>query len=115
MSEMESELKGAPVAAPELDRLLSVEPSGVMRDTFVGIGRDYGPLRIYGGHLLGQALAAAFATVGDHMLAHSLHAYFLKTGAPESMNGPRGLLLVPTPIRRASSPTRQSSDAREAV
>lgn len=66
-----------------LDHVVAVEPSGVARDLYVGVGRNYGPLRIYGGHLLGQALAAAFATVGGRMLAHSLHANFLKTGAPD--------------------------------
>ncbi len=66
-----------------LDRLLAVMPAGIAVDTYVGAGHDYGPLRLYGGHLLGQALAAAFATVPAHKLAHSLHAYFLKTGDPD--------------------------------
>jgi acyl-CoA thioesterase II len=68
-------------AQPALDLAMAVTPSGVLRDTFVGPGRDYGMFRVYGGHLLGQGLAAAFATVSTAMHAHSLHAYFLKTGA----------------------------------
>lgn len=84
MTVVDSGQEGAPATAgTTLDRLLAVEPTGVIRDTFVGQGHDYGPLRVYGGHLLGQALAAAFLTVGDGMRAHSLHAYFLKTGLPD--------------------------------
>ena len=52
-------------------------------EVFVGAPRDYGPLRIYGGHFLGQALAAAFRTVPEPRLAHSLHAYFLRAGIPD--------------------------------
>ena len=37
----------------------------------------------YGGQLLAQALAAAHATVNDDRRVHSLHAYFLRSGAPE--------------------------------
>jgi acyl-CoA thioesterase II len=80
---VDSGREGAPATAGNtLDRLLGVQRTGVIRDTFVGQGHDYGPLRVYGGHLLGQGLAAAFSTVGEAMRAHSLHAYFLKTGAP---------------------------------
>jgi len=67
-----------------LDHRLAVTPAGVLRDTYLGAGFDYGPLRIYGGHLLGQGLAAAFATVPAGRNAHSLHAHFLKTGRPDS-------------------------------
>lgn len=74
----------APAAAGTLEQLMSVTASGVMRDVFIGRGHDYGALRMYGGHLLGQSLAAGLATVGRSMLAHSLHASFLKTGAPDA-------------------------------
>jgi acyl-CoA thioesterase II len=79
-----SDAAPAPWAGNELalDRWMTVEPDAASADRFVGPGRDYGSLRIYGGHLLGQALAAAFATVEAPKLAHSLHAYFLATGAP---------------------------------
>jgi acyl-CoA thioesterase-2 len=39
--------------------------------------------RVFGGQVLGQALAAANRTVEDHA-AHSLHAYFLRPGAPDA-------------------------------
>jgi acyl-CoA thioesterase-2 len=67
-------------AAPlALDALLTLAP-GAAPGAFVGPGRDYGVLRIYGGHLIGQALAAAFETVEPAKLAHSLSAQFLRTG-----------------------------------
>ncbi len=36
----------------------------------------------YGGHFLGQATAAALATVDDDRSVHSIHAYFLRAGQP---------------------------------
>lgn len=68
--------------ATALDVLLAVDPDPTAPDHFIGAARDYGPLRVYGGHFLGQALAAAFRTVPEPRLAHSLHAYFLRTGNP---------------------------------
>jgi acyl-CoA thioesterase-2 len=38
--------------------------------------------RVFGGQVLGQALAAASRTVPDERGAHSLHAYFLRPGDP---------------------------------
>jgi acyl-CoA thioesterase-2 len=38
--------------------------------------------RVFGGQLLGQALAAASFTVSGDVLAHSLHAYFARPGIP---------------------------------
>jgi acyl-CoA thioesterase-2 len=64
------------------DDLLDVT-QGPTDDVWIGAGRDYGPLRIYGGHFLGQALAAAFHTVPEPKLAHSLHAYFVRAGIPD--------------------------------
>lgn len=37
--------------------------------------------RIFGGHVIAQALAAAYRTVEDR-LCHSLHAYFIRPGDP---------------------------------
>lgn len=36
--------------------------------------------RVFGGQVLAQALTAAYATVPDHRLAHSVGAYFLRSG-----------------------------------
>ncbi len=69
-----------------LDQIVRVDASPLLPDTFIGAGGDYGPLGVYGGHLLGQALAAAFGTVPmdsvEHKVAHALHAHFLKSGQP---------------------------------
>jgi acyl-CoA thioesterase-2 len=48
-------------------------------------GRSPTPqLRIFGGQVLGQCLLAANATVDDSLVAHSMHAYFLRAGDSES-------------------------------
>jgi acyl-CoA thioesterase-2 len=70
---------GMHAAVDQLLSLLALEP--------VAEGRFRGapPLpdgwdAIYGGHFLGQATAAACATVGPDKRLHSLHAYFLRAG-----------------------------------
>lgn len=40
--------------------------------------------RSFGGQVLAQALAAAYATVADDRVVHSLNAYFLRPGSPTS-------------------------------
>lgn len=39
--------------------------------------------RVFGGQLLGQALAAAFRSVDESLMVHSLHSYFLVAGDPK--------------------------------
>jgi acyl-CoA thioesterase-2 len=46
---------------------------------FRGQSRDIGSPQVFGGQVLGQAVAAATATVEDRIV-HSLHAYFLRRG-----------------------------------
>jgi len=53
-------------------------------NVFEGQTEAYGRLGIYGGHFLGQALAAAFETVDQPKMAHSFHAYFLRPGDPSA-------------------------------
>jgi acyl-CoA thioesterase-2 len=53
-------------------------------DVFVGRAESYGRLGIYGGHFIGQALAAGFETVEEPKVAQSFHAYFLNPGDPEA-------------------------------
>ncbi|MFT4708688.1 MAG: acyl-CoA thioesterase-2, partial [Ascidiaceihabitans sp.] len=61
--------------------LLAVEPLEV--DLFRGTGQGgETSTRIFGGQVIGQALAAAYGTVPDR-LCHSLHAYFIRPGDPE--------------------------------
>src|SRR5690606_24016493 len=47
---------------------------------FRGQSRDIGTRYVFGGQVLGQALAAAQATIDNGRRAHSLHAYFLRAG-----------------------------------
>jgi len=49
-------------------------------DHFRVPGLQSEPRRTFGGHLVGQALAAATATVEPPRLVHSLHAYFVRAG-----------------------------------
>jgi acyl-CoA thioesterase-2 len=49
---------------------------------FRGESRDPGHRRVFGGQVLGQAVAAAYATV-EGRAVHSLHAYFLRAGDPD--------------------------------
>ena len=66
-----------------LPELMSVEATE-SPDVFVGKAESYGRLGIYGGHFLGQALAAGFQTVDEPKVAQSFHAYFLNPGDPEA-------------------------------
>lgn len=47
---------------------------------FVGQSSDTGSPNIYGGQVLSQSLSAAYETVDEDRIAHSLHAYFLLPG-----------------------------------
>lgn len=56
----------------------------VVADRYLGQTIDLGWGRLFGGHVMGQALAAASRTVPSEWLAHSLHAYFLRPGAVDA-------------------------------
>ncbi len=60
-----------------IDALLDLQPEEGIEDSFTGIGGEYPVLGVYGGHLVGQALKAAFLTVDDDVLATSFHLNFL--------------------------------------
>lgn len=64
--------------------VLAVQPLG--EDRFVGRGSPHGesPWNLYGGHLLGQTLAAMCCTVPTERPVHSFHAYFLRPGDPSA-------------------------------
>lgn len=64
-----------------LIELLRVEPIGEGLYRGQGSHSDGAP-GTYGGHFLGQAAAAALASVEDSRRIHSLHAYFLRGGEP---------------------------------
>jgi acyl-CoA thioesterase-2 len=67
--------------ADELLELLDIEQLEV--DLFRGVGSGgETTTRIFGGHVIAQALMAAYRTVPDR-LCHSLHAYFIRPGDPK--------------------------------
>ena len=58
--------------------LLTLEP--LESNLFRGKSEDIGSPQVFGGQVLGQALAAAQGTVDSTFIAHSLHAYFILPG-----------------------------------
>ncbi|AMO60612.1 acyl-CoA thioesterase [Mycolicibacterium phlei] len=64
-----------------LEQALELQPLGEHRFRATNERDRFG--RLFGGQLLGQALAAAARTV-DHHPPHSLHAYFVQTGASDT-------------------------------
>lgn len=64
-------------ALADLITLLELEP--LEENIFRGQSRDIGTPQVFGGQVLGQALAAAGRTVKGRVV-HSLHAYFLRRG-----------------------------------
>jgi acyl-CoA thioesterase-2 len=69
-----------PIVA-ELVHLLELER--IEENLFRGQSRDIGTRFVFGGQVLGQALAAAQRTVESRHV-HSLHAYFLRAGDVEA-------------------------------
>jgi acyl-CoA thioesterase-2 len=63
-----------------LVQLLDVEEIEV--DLYRGANTDAGWVRVYGGQVVAQALAAAQRTVAEDRPVHSLHSYFIRPGEP---------------------------------
>ena len=64
-----------------LDQLCALlVPERLENNLFRGQSQDLGWGTVYGGQVMGQALAAAIKTVPEGRLVHSLHAYFLRPG-----------------------------------
>lgn len=61
--------------------ILDLKPIG--QNEFLGLSGNSLFLRVFGGHVVAQALTAAQKTVEDNRFIHSLHAYFLRPGNPE--------------------------------
>jgi acyl-CoA thioesterase II len=61
------------------DLLALLELEQLEVNLFRGESRDIGSPQVFGGQVLGQALAAASRTV-EGRIVHSLHAYFLRRG-----------------------------------
>ncbi|WCC47354.1 acyl-CoA thioesterase [Tenacibaculum finnmarkense] len=49
-------------------------------NNFKGISKDIGSSIVFGGQVLAQSLNAAYRTVSDQRILHSLHSYFLEAG-----------------------------------
>ncbi len=65
---------------PSLLDTLALEP--IEENIYRGAAQDgFGGPRIFGGHVIAQALLAAYETVEDRP-CHSLHAYFVRPGDP---------------------------------
>jgi acyl-CoA thioesterase-2 len=66
----------------EIVRML--EPEEVVEDRYLGQSIDLGWGRLFGGHVLAQALSSSSRTVQKGWMAHSMHAYFLRPGAVDA-------------------------------
>ncbi|MEX6626582.1 acyl-CoA thioesterase [Tenacibaculum salmonis] len=62
----------------ELLKILMLENLG--NNNFNGISKDIGSPIVFGGQVLAQSLNAAYRTVSDERILHSLHSYFLEAG-----------------------------------
>ena len=67
-------------ALMEVLGLLELEQ--IEENIFRGVSPKARTQRVFGGQVLGQALAAAIKTVEPSRICHSLHAYFLRPGDP---------------------------------
>lgn len=67
-------------ALAEVLGLLDLEQ--IEENIFRGVSPKARTQRVFGGQVLGQALAAAIRTVEPSRRCHSLHAYFLRPGDP---------------------------------
>src|ERR1700761_4064891 len=67
-------------ALAEVMDLLDLER--IEENIFRGLSPKARTQRVFGGQVLGQALAAAIRTVDPSRHCHSLHAYFLRPGDP---------------------------------
>ena len=69
------------VLGPVVSELIDLLALERLEDNlFRGQSRDIGTRYVFGGQVLGQALAAAQATIDNGRQVHSLHAYFLRAG-----------------------------------
>ncbi len=65
-------------SAEDLLEILILEE--VKTNQFKGISRGVGSPNVFGGQVLAQALNAAYRTIVNQRVLHSMHAYFLEAG-----------------------------------
>ena len=58
-------------------------------DTYVGVSPAYMWGRIYGGQVIAQGLWAAFQTVDERFVPHSVHAYFIRAARSTNQSATR--------------------------
>ncbi len=62
----------------ELLEILTLKDIG--NNNFNGVSKDIGSPNVFGGQVLAQSLNAAYRTVSEKRILHSLHSYFLEAG-----------------------------------
>jgi acyl-CoA thioesterase-2 len=67
--------------AENLIELLDLE--AIEQNLFRGHSPDASWQRVFGGQVIAQALSAAYRTVPEDRVCHSLHAYFIRPGDPK--------------------------------
>ena len=77
----------------------------IEEDIFRGASQTHRLARVFGGQVLGQALAAASRTVDPSRICHSFHAYFLRAGDPK----------LPILYEEPSQPAGQATELRPAA
>lgn len=74
-----------PQGQPVLDRLVqTLDLEKIEENIFRGSSPQTDRLRVFGGQVAGQALVAAGRTVPPERNVHSLHAYFIRPGDPNT-------------------------------
>ena len=69
-----------PTAVETLIKTLDLEK--IEQNIYRGESPDVGWQRVFGGQVIGQALAAAQQTVDEGRVVHSLHGFFMRPGDP---------------------------------
>ena len=66
------------ISSQELIDLLTID----RKEKYHFVGQNYKPAwgRVFGGQVLGQSLHAAYQTVPNNRIAHSMHGYFILGG-----------------------------------
>lgn len=76
-------MASAPPDPTPLDTLISLlDVEQIDTLFFRGRSEFSGSVRVFGGHVIGQSVAAALNTVPAERHLHSMHAYFLRPGKP---------------------------------
>lgn len=64
--------------ASDLLELLTLKP--ISENCFLGNSKPVGSPNVFGGQVLAQAISAAYCTIDNGRVLHSLHSYFLEAG-----------------------------------